>query len=353
MIEGGIAIGPNRAANNAIEMRLSKRLARSAIRLALRWCLPIVVGGFSFQYLFPTSTEAVGTWLLPVAALADAHPLATVVGLCTIAMLVLSYWFPEPPGPPLPAIRRGRFSWLDGLLLGGLLLILASGRAALGIYTVENASMLPTMEPYDTVGGLRFAHATVPWRGPMLPARGDIIVFRKPAGVDGPSFLVKRVVGLPGDRISMKGVVPVINGKPVGICEAGPYLYPLSHGGAVAGRVFVEFLGQKAHLGLYVPGADSWAGTYDVKPGEVFVLGDNRSNSNDSRAWDRGKGAGVPLTTIDGKVERRLIELDRNLHVDLRRSSRPLELDVSVDGIDTAFVRDGVRACLSRPPKAD
>jgi len=212
--------------------------------------------------------------------------------------------------------------------------------------------MLPTLEPLEVVAGNRVGFGSGIFAGklPKLPERGDLVVFEKPRGIDGPTLLVKRVVGLPGDHISMEGAVPVINGKRVETCEAGPYLYPISEGGGAAGRLFVEFLGNRPHLAMYAPVSAAWAGSYDVKPDEVFVLGDNRNNSSDSRAWNYGKGAGLPLRAINGRVVRRLFAIGRDEHATLSVLRRPLELSVGLRELDTSFLRDNVRHCLGQGP---
>jgi hypothetical protein len=77
-----------------------------------------------------------------------------------------------------------------------------------GSYQVLSASMLPTLEPADRIAADKLAYGV---RG--LPARGDVILFRSAAVALGnvpglPDILVKRVVGLPGDRIEMDGESP-------------------------------------------------------------------------------------------------------------------------------------------------
>ena len=120
-------------------------------------------------------------------------------------------------------------------------------------YRVLSASMLPTLEPGDYLAGNRLAYRPLVARA-AGPRRGDVVVFRSSAvslarpGV--PDVLVKRVIGLPGDRIAMRGPVPVINGWALPYCEAGPYLYvtPEGQGRTVHGKLRVEFLDDQAYL---------------------------------------------------------------------------------------------------------
>ena len=128
------------------------------------------------------------------------------------------------------------------------------------------------------------------------PSYGDIIVFSNPHPTEEPhrNFIeaffhwvgeglglatppnedfIKRVIGLPGDTIEIKQGVTYRNGKPL----TEPYIKPLS-------------AEQKKHMQPYGP--------YKVPPGDLFVLGDNRLNSNDSR-YELGP---VPIHDVIGKA---------------------------------------------------
>ena len=117
------------------------------------------------------------------------------------------------------------------------------------------------------------AHASQGRRS-RLPT-GDRRHSAKPLA-QGEEGRVKRVVGLPGDRIGMRGPTPVINGWVVPACDAGDYFYLMSDGErAVHGRLRVEFLEDRVYLTIHAP-TRPFPETYLVKPGEVFVLGGDR-----------------------------------------------------------------------------
>jgi signal peptidase I len=251
--------------------------------------------------------------------------------------------------------------------LGLVAAVLAAYAAALALrarvvepYRVLSASMLPTLEPADYVAGSHLAYR------PLLgtadeerkaPRRGDVIVFRKDAvalerAAVVPDILIKRVIGVPGDSISMHGDVPVINGWEVPYCDAGKYLYIGPDGGMLRGRVRVEFLDERTYLTLQ----SRWLafdGPYVVKPGEVFVLGDNRSNSLDSRAWNGRLGGGVPFEAIAARAQWFVAGNHRSGNPDYSRLLRPLdtlERRLHMEGFDAEHLEEGVSRCLRTRP---
>jgi signal peptidase I len=259
-----------------------------------------------------------------------------------------------------PALSLQR--WLEALGLVAALVVAVGATLLLRArvaqpYRVLSASMLPTLEPEDRIAGNKVAYV---FRPGHLPRRGDVIVFKTdsvPLSGDRslvPDELVKRVVGLPGDTITLRGSVPVINGWPVPTCDAGEYVYamPDASGAALHGRLTVEFLDDAAYLVVH-PRESPSAAEYTVAPGEVYVLGDNRGNSLDSRSYNGGRGGGVPLLAVEARAQWFLAGTHRSGDVDLGRLLSPVDTlqgRLRLEGLDADPVEAGVARCLALRP---
>jgi signal peptidase I len=163
--------------------------------------------------------------------------------------------------------------------------------------------MLPTLQIQDHIFVNKLAYGpVVPLIGSRVfsslpPKRGDIIVFEypDPDPVHERQDFIKRVIALEGDTLSVDRGHPVINDWRVPSCRVGRYEFDEGSGPPLkSGDLFVEFLGDYSYLTLFEDvGFAGKEGPYHVKPGETWVLGDNRNNSSDSRAWLGRRGGGV------------------------------------------------------------
>jgi signal peptidase I len=167
-------------------------------------------------------------------------------------------------------------------------------------FKIPSGSMIPTLQVGDHifVNKLKYGPA-IPFTQTRLwenfpPDRGVVAVFAYPE--EPAKDFVKRVIGLPGDTIEVKGGHPWINGWEVPSCLVGFYSHADSEG-----DLYVEYLGNQTYFTLYAAGAGAGdQGPFIVKPSEAFVMGDNRHNSHDSRFWWDGKGGGVPFANFTG-----------------------------------------------------
>lgn len=168
-------------------------------------------------------------------------------------------------------------------------------------YQIPSASMEPGLVQGDFILVNRFALGLRPvefgartWFA-SPPQRGDVLVFRSPE--DGATTLIKRVVGVPGDRVEYRRGKLRVNGADVPC----PWLQPDGDDGpsvcaerlpGPGGEHLVRYLTRRP---VPRPGDDVW----QVPPGRYMVLGDNRDNSRDSRFWGELLPEGLILGRAD------------------------------------------------------
>ncbi len=148
------------------------------------------------------------------------------------------------PAPAAPSRVRSLIrEILETILL--TVIIYVAVNFATGRYRVEGDSMQPTMHPDQYVLLDKVSYMIGP------PERGDIIVFHYPFSQD--RDFIKRVIGLPGETVTIEGGVVRVNGQPL----------------------------QEP----YISAPPQYSNTWPVPGDEYFVLGDNRNNSSDSHSW--------------------------------------------------------------------
>jgi len=207
-----------------------------------------------------------------------------------------------------------------GIAVGVALILRAF---AVEAFKIPSGSMIPTLVVGDHIFVNKFSYGPlVPWTSERLfermpPSRGDVMVFKFPENEE--QDFIKRVIAVPGDKLEAIDGRPIINGWLVPDCKVGPFRYD-----GKDAELYVEYLGDQSFFTLFDDPPSSEAcessrdcmngltcragmcgvlqGPFHVAKDEVWVMGDNRNNSHDSRSWRAGLGAGVPFKNIKGRA---------------------------------------------------
>ena len=180
-------------------------------------------------------------------------------------------------------------------------------------FHIPSGSMIPTLLVGDFIFVNKMSYGLrIPFTDPAKvhklwerpPKRGDVVVFINPHRPD--TDYVKRVVGLPGDHIEIRDNVLYVNGVEQKRADAGDYTYK-DHSEYtdtdvdVVSRMYVEDLdGHKHPILVRKDPIVQRSGSFVVEEGRVFMMGDNRDNSQDSRV-EGGPGQ-IPFSYIKGRA---------------------------------------------------
>ncbi len=202
------------------------------------------------------------------------------------------------------------------------------------LFFIPSGSMRPTLEVGDRFVASKWAYGwsrySLPWGASRLlppkkgrvfgrmPKRGDVVVFVNPKNN---MVMIKRVIGLPGDIIETRGGRLYINGERVPRTFLRMTRFRDHYGQIRNAQVYTEtFDGNRRPHTIYEYSdqmvLSGWSpddsGPFTVRDGHIFMMGDNRDNSSDSRAPD-GPGQ-VPLENLVGKAQTVLFTFARCRH---------------------------------------
>ena len=168
-------------------------------------------------------------------------------------------------------------------------------------FRIPSGSMLPNLHIGDFILVNKFNYGV---RIPIInkkviemssPQRGDVMVFRFPH--DTSINFIKRVVGLPKDKIEYRDKKLYVNGEAVPLESKGEFNFKEVSKRDHIGKRYLETLDASAHEIIVDPKKRTMETSYAVPEGHFFVMGDNRDHSNDSRYWGF-----VPEKNIIGKA---------------------------------------------------
>jgi signal peptidase I len=201
------------------------------------------------------------------------------------------------------------------IIVHAVLIALIVRTVAFEPFNIPSGSMIPTLLVGDYLFVSKFSYGyskhSLPFSLPILPdrvlfeepERGDVAVFKLPS--DNKTDYIKRVIGLPGDKIQMKNGRLFINNKMVKREKIGDYIQTDDGGNLRRTVRYIETLPNgKTHEIL-----EEWGdkgpldntGVYEVPAGHYFAMGDNRDNSQDSRV--RPQVGFIPKENLVGRAE--------------------------------------------------
>lgn len=244
--------------------------------------------------------------------------------------------------PARPKAPRSETSETFRFLLKLALVVLILRSFIFAPFSIPSESMLPRLLIGDYLFVSKWNYGYSRWSLPggvplipgrifgSTPTRGDVVVFRAPEVLD--HDVIKRVIGLPGESIQMRQGVVYLNGQAIPKLRIADFTIPLTANfdAEKCGAPFVDVVAN-VQICRYprfretLPGGRSYevldqaqlpdrddTGLYTIPAGHIFVMGDNRDDSGDSR-FPAPNGMGyVPLANVEGKAVVNFFSTDGN-----------------------------------------
>ena len=226
-----------------------------------------------------------------------------------------------------PKKTKSAFREYAEALITAVLVALLIRAFVIEAFKIPSGSMIPTLSVGDHIFVNKYIYGLrIPFTKHRIlklgePKRGDVVVFIYP--VDEGKDFIKRVVGLPGDRVRMEGQEVWVNGEKLKRLELEVEPYPGDKRRLAVrdGRLrtipsspgwrdfdyYEEQTGEADHVVQYEKNLDRMAYDTIVPEGHYFVIGDNRDNSADSREWGF-----VPAENVKGKAMFVWLSIDRD-----------------------------------------
>lgn len=223
--------------------------------------------------------------------------------------------------------KKGAFREYAEALLTAVLVALLIRAFVIEAFKIPSGSMIPTLSVGDHIFVNKYIYGLrIPFTKYRIlkvgePKRGDVVVFIYP--VDEGKDFIKRIVGLPGDRIRMAGQEVWINGEKLKRLELEVEPYPGDKRRLIVrdGKLrtipsspgwrdfdyYEEQVGEADHVVQYEKNLDRQAFDVVVPEGQYFAVGDNRDNSADSREWGF-----VPAENVKGKAMFVWLSIDKD-----------------------------------------